>query len=268
MKCWLNGKRVIAREKNVDIFLSCVGWLASCCVLCQLQFAKETLIYSFACTPRIFGISLRCNNFTIMCYIYSVCCICIFNVIDHCMHTKASSSRAYIHSYRTKPTLLPRCCWCACTSESESKLLWSKQCDSNQIRIDRCGDRLVCIESLDSFNYILKVDSQKQKKNSLSVVFLPNMKYIKFLLILLFAVCIQNSFSSKLDEKFHWKEVSYAWPSESIKEEAIKSGRYQPENNLPLGLEVCLFVYNVTHTILLLNWIYSHLYDYIQFNSI
>ncbi|XP_031623400.1 protein yellow-like [Contarinia nasturtii] len=64
------------------------------------------------------------------------------------------------------------------------------------------------------------------------------MKYIKFLLILLFAVCIQNSFSSKLEEKFRWKEVSYAWPSDSAMDEAIKSGRYQPENNLPLGLEV------------------------------
>lgn len=64
------------------------------------------------------------------------------------------------------------------------------------------------------------------------------MKYIKFLLILLFAVCIQNGFSAKLEERFHWKEVSYAWPSDAAKEDAIKSGRYQPENNLPLGLEV------------------------------
>lgn len=62
--------------------------------------------------------------------------------------------------------------------------------------------------------------------------------YIKFLLIALFIMCIQNGFCGKLKEKFRWKEVSYAWPNEDVKEEAIRSGRYQPENNLPLGLEV------------------------------
>ncbi|XP_055294951.1 protein yellow [Sitodiplosis mosellana] len=64
------------------------------------------------------------------------------------------------------------------------------------------------------------------------------MKCIRFLLILTFVLCIQNGFSAKLEERFHWKEVSYAWPSDAAKEEAIKSGRYQSENNLPLGLEV------------------------------
>lgn len=64
------------------------------------------------------------------------------------------------------------------------------------------------------------------------------MKYIKFLLIFTFVACIQNGFSAKLEEKFHWKQVSYAWPSDAVMEDAIKSGRYQPENNLPLGLEV------------------------------
>lgn len=63
------------------------------------------------------------------------------------------------------------------------------------------------------------------------------MKYIKFLLVLLI-FSIKNGFSAKLEEKFHWKEVSYSWPSDAAKEEAIKSGRYQPENNLPLGLEI------------------------------
>lgn len=51
-------------------------------------------------------------------------------------------------------------------------------------------------------------------------------------------MCIQNSFSGKLEEKFHWKEVSYEWPSEMVKEQAIKSGQYKPEHNLPLGLDV------------------------------
>lgn len=64
------------------------------------------------------------------------------------------------------------------------------------------------------------------------------MKYVKFLLIALLISCIRNVFCAKLQEKFRWKEVSYAWPNEASKEDAIKSGRYQPENNLPLGLEV------------------------------
>lgn len=56
--------------------------------------------------------------------------------------------------------------------------------------------------------------------------------------VLLLAVCIHIGFAAKLKEKFRWKEVSYAWPSESAKEEAITSGRYKPENNLILGLDV------------------------------
>lgn len=64
------------------------------------------------------------------------------------------------------------------------------------------------------------------------------MIYVKFLLVFSLIAYVPTSYSAKLDEKFKWKEVSYAWESESAKEEAIKSGRYQPENNLPLGLEV------------------------------
>lgn len=64
------------------------------------------------------------------------------------------------------------------------------------------------------------------------------MNYAKFLLVLSLIACIRSSLCAKLQEKFRWKEVAYAWPSESVKEDAIKSGRYQPENNLPLGLDV------------------------------
>lgn len=42
----------------------------------------------------------------------------------------------------------------------------------------------------------------------------------------------------KLQEKFSWKELEFAWPSEEAKQEAIKSGSYVIENNLPLGLDV------------------------------
>uniref|UniRef100_A0A182IQZ6 Protein yellow n=1 Tax=Anopheles atroparvus TaxID=41427 RepID=A0A182IQZ6_ANOAO len=41
----------------------------------------------------------------------------------------------------------------------------------------------------------------------------------------------------KLKEKFKWREVSFAWPSEEAKEEALRSEKYIVHNNLPLGLE-------------------------------
>lgn len=64
------------------------------------------------------------------------------------------------------------------------------------------------------------------------------MQHTKFLTVLLLASCIASGCCAKLQEKFRWKEVSYEWPSESAKEDAVKTGRYQPENNLPLGLDV------------------------------
>lgn len=61
---------------------------------------------------------------------------------------------------------------------------------------------------------------------------------MSFKVTLLFVACIGISLAAKLEEKFKWKEVSYAWPSDAAKEEAITSGRYKPENNLILGLDV------------------------------
>ncbi|XP_031629351.1 L-dopachrome tautomerase yellow-f2-like [Contarinia nasturtii] len=43
---------------------------------------------------------------------------------------------------------------------------------------------------------------------------------------------------SKLKEKFSWKNVEYDWPTPSAKEEAIRTQKYIPESNLPLGLDV------------------------------
>ena len=44
--------------------------------------------------------------------------------------------------------------------------------------------------------------------------------------------------SCKLEEKFSWKELDFAWPSEDVKQEALKTGRYIESHNLPLGLDV------------------------------
>lgn len=61
------------------------------------------------------------------------------------------------------------------------------------------------------------------------------MQYIKFLLVFSIVACVH---CAKLTEKFRWKELEYKWPSEAAKQEAIKSGQYNADNNLPLGLEV------------------------------
>lgn len=37
---------------------------------------------------------------------------------------------------------------------------------------------------------------------------------------------------------FQWKELDFDFPSEKDRQEAIASGKFIPENNLPLGLEV------------------------------
>lgn len=42
----------------------------------------------------------------------------------------------------------------------------------------------------------------------------------------------------KLDQKYAWQQLEYAWPSEAVKQQAIESGRYKIEDNLPLGLDV------------------------------
>uniref|UniRef100_A0A1I8PA66 Protein yellow n=1 Tax=Stomoxys calcitrans TaxID=35570 RepID=A0A1I8PA66_STOCA len=42
---------------------------------------------------------------------------------------------------------------------------------------------------------------------------------------------------AKLEEKFHWKQLAFDWPSKEVENEALKSGQYVVENNLPLGVE-------------------------------
>lgn len=41
----------------------------------------------------------------------------------------------------------------------------------------------------------------------------------------------------KLEEKFKWREVEFDWTTPEAKQEALKSEKYVPSNNLPLGLE-------------------------------
>lgn len=59
---------------------------------------------------------------------------------------------------------------------------------------------------------------------------------MKFCLV--FLVCVVSASCTKLQEKFAWKELSFSWPDEQTKQEAIKSGSYVENHNLPLGLDV------------------------------
>lgn len=43
---------------------------------------------------------------------------------------------------------------------------------------------------------------------------------------------------SPLVERFHWRFVDYAFPTEDDRQAALAQGSYVPENNLPVGIEV------------------------------
>lgn len=57
-------------------------------------------------------------------------------------------------------------------------------------------------------------------------------------MLLIIFVVVSVTSARKLEEKYAWKELEFAWPSEEVKQEAIKSGKYIESHNLPLGLEV------------------------------
>lgn len=41
-----------------------------------------------------------------------------------------------------------------------------------------------------------------------------------------------------LTEKFAWKALDFSWPSEEVKEAAIRDGSFIQDNNLPLAFDV------------------------------
>lgn len=59
---------------------------------------------------------------------------------------------------------------------------------------------------------------------------------MKLLFVLVISVAYATA--TKLEEKFSWKELEFDWPSEEVKQEAIKSGKYIESHNLPLGLDI------------------------------
>lgn len=59
---------------------------------------------------------------------------------------------------------------------------------------------------------------------------------LKAIVVVLALIALGESI--KLQPKYQWKDVEFAWPSEDAKKRAIADGTYIPENNLILGLDV------------------------------
>lgn len=57
-------------------------------------------------------------------------------------------------------------------------------------------------------------------------------------IILFIAIIIHftNNVFAQLHDVYEWKQVSFVWPSQSVRRQAIQSGEYIPENNMPMGL--------------------------------
>lgn len=55
------------------------------------------------------------------------------------------------------------------------------------------------------------------------------------LLVLLLVGGTQAAY--KLQERYSWNQLDFAFPNERLKEQAIASGDYIPQNALPVGIE-------------------------------
>lgn len=44
--------------------------------------------------------------------------------------------------------------------------------------------------------------------------------------------------ASKLQERFSWKALDFAFPDERTRQVALQTGGFIPENNLPVGIEL------------------------------
>lgn len=63
------------------------------------------------------------------------------------------------------------------------------------------------------------------------------MKVFGALFVLLLG-CVLKAESHVLNEKFTWRELEFTWPSDDVRQEAIRNGNYVPSNNLPLAFDV------------------------------
>ena len=53
-----------------------------------------------------------------------------------------------------------------------------------------------------------------------------------------FAVDVSVKGVSKLEERFAWNVLDYAYPDQAAKEHALLTGEFIPGNGIPVGVEV------------------------------
>lgn len=70
--------------------------------------------------------------------------------------------------------------------------------------------------------------------------FASGQETVSFTMKILFIFFLATAcvFGGKLDEKFSWKQLDFSWPSDDVKQEAIRSKRYIEKNNLPSNLDI------------------------------
>lgn len=62
--------------------------------------------------------------------------------------------------------------------------------------------------------------------------------FIKLLVAIFVVGKTTSVIAIKLQEKFAWQELEFAWINEEQKQQATENGAYIPANNLPLGMDV------------------------------
>lgn len=61
---------------------------------------------------------------------------------------------------------------------------------------------------------------------------------IKSVLFVLCGVLFGSAFGAfKLEERYSWNQLDFVFPSQQMKDIAIASGNYIPQNGLPVGVE-------------------------------
>lgn len=56
--------------------------------------------------------------------------------------------------------------------------------------------------------------------------------------LLAFVCCVSYANGAyKLQERYSWNQLDFAFPNEQLKQQAIASGDYIPQNGLPVGVE-------------------------------
>uniref|UniRef100_A0A1B0AK74 Protein yellow n=1 Tax=Glossina pallidipes TaxID=7398 RepID=A0A1B0AK74_GLOPL len=55
--------------------------------------------------------------------------------------------------------------------------------------------------------------------------------------LLLCYCCSLGNGAYKLQERYNWNQLDFAFPNQRLKEQAMANGDYMPQNGLPVGVE-------------------------------